>query len=255
MENVLVDRLKRTLDSVISEEQKGFVPNRLIHENIYLSQLIQAYCEENNEEGLLVALDMEKAFDSCSWDYMLDAMQALGYGPVMCNYIRAIYNTYAPPKRRIRMDGQYSDWFELGRGVAQGAPSSPILFLFITEALSRMMKRDLDGITIGERKFIFSQFADDTVVYLKSYANLGGIWTVLNKWCDATGMRLNRTKTELKQSDSVNLKRRKYLQLISLQALTGSSPASGSPSSAIPSANPPILTPSGKLNTLNANAY
>ena len=35
-----------------------------------------------------------------------------------------------------------------------------------------MMKRDLDGITIGQRKFIISQFADDTVVYLKSFAHL-----------------------------------------------------------------------------------
>jgi len=59
-----------------------------------------------------------------------------------------------------------------------------------------MMKRDLDGITIGERKFILSQFADDTVVYLKSFAHLDHLWTVLSNWCDATGMRLNRTKTE-----------------------------------------------------------
>ena len=216
MEIVLVDRLKRTLDSVISEEQKDFVPNRLIHENIYLSQLIQAYLEEQNEEGIMIALDMEKAFDSCSWDYLLNAMKELGYGPVMCNYIRAIYNAQCPPLRRIRMDGEVSDWFDIGRGVAQGGPASPVLFLFITEALTRMMKRDLNGVAINNRKFILSQFADDTVVYLNNFSDLAPMWSVLSRWCEATGMRLNRTKTE-----AVRLGKLKKAQIPATQETSG----------------------------------
>ena len=128
MTNVIVSRLKRTLDSVIDEAQKGFVPNRIIHENIYLSQLIQAYLEENDQEGMMIALDMEKAFDSCSWDYLLSAMTNLGYGPVMTNMIATLYNSDSPPQRRIRMNGQYSDWFSIHRGVAQGDPASSVLF-------------------------------------------------------------------------------------------------------------------------------
>ena len=196
MTKLIVARLARTLDSIIDEAQKGFVPKRLIHENTYLTQLIQAYLEENDEEGMILALDCEKAFDRCSWDYLLSAMHSLGFGPSMVGLIRTIYNKNSPPIRRLKVGGIYSEFFPLGAGVPQGCPASAVVFLFITEGMSRLLKSELPGITINGHKFVLSQFADDTVCYVRNYTDLPKLWSLLQEWCDATGMALNRNKTE-----------------------------------------------------------
>ena len=62
---VLGARMKKAVDEIISPNQLGFVPKRVITEASHLTKLIQAYLDETDEEGLLVALDMEKAFDRC----------------------------------------------------------------------------------------------------------------------------------------------------------------------------------------------
>ena len=139
---VMGERLKQTLDSIISPPQTGFVPKRQITDNTHLLKLVQAYLDETDEEGIMVFLDCEKAFDRCSWDYLHKSMHALGYGPVMCNFIRLLTDVNESPRRRIKANGQKGPWFSLQSGVAQGCPLSPILFLFITEGLSRMVLAD-----------------------------------------------------------------------------------------------------------------
>lgn len=66
-------RLKDVIDVIISSNQKGFVPKCLIFENTHLTTLIEAYLDENNEDGIILFCDVEKAFDSCSWDLGLHA--------------------------------------------------------------------------------------------------------------------------------------------------------------------------------------
>ena len=139
---------------------------------------------------------MEKAFDRCSWDYLHQSMAALGFGDSMINWIRTIYNPDSPPLRCVKSGSDRSPFFPILSGVPQGCPCSPVLFLCITEGMSRLMKRDMPGITIGGLRFILSQFADDTVCYVRSYTDLPLMWDCLHKWCNATGMALNRNKTE-----------------------------------------------------------
>ena len=63
---VIAERLKKVVDQIISKQQLGFVPRRCITEASHLTRLIQAYLDETDEEGLLIFLDMEKAFDRVS---------------------------------------------------------------------------------------------------------------------------------------------------------------------------------------------
>ena len=72
---MLGERIKLTLEAIISSPQTGFVPHRQITENTHLLKLVQAYLDETDEEGLIVLLDCEKAFDRCSWEFMHEALQ------------------------------------------------------------------------------------------------------------------------------------------------------------------------------------
>jgi hypothetical protein len=93
--------MKKVLDSFVSPEQLGFVPDRLISEATHLGKLLQAYLEEKDEPGLILALDWEKAFDRCSWEYLHNATEALNFGPKYRGMMRLLSNPDAPPKRRV----------------------------------------------------------------------------------------------------------------------------------------------------------
>ena len=80
---ILGFRIRKVLDSIFSSPQLGFVPGRVISEASHLTKLVQAYLDETDEDGLLIALDFEKAFDSISWDYLHVALTELGFGSNM----------------------------------------------------------------------------------------------------------------------------------------------------------------------------
>ena len=152
--------------------------------------LIQEYVDSFDEDAQLVLLDMEKAFDRCSWEFLKKSMQALGLGKDIRRWIHAIYDNERPPERKIKMNGEKSYQFALGSGVAQGCPLSPLLFLFIGEPLTRMLENDerLKGVTIGEHEHKVGQFADDTAAMLEGYQHLKKLFEIINKWERATGM-------------------------------------------------------------------
>ena len=94
---LLAARLKGVLDTIISHQQKGFVPHQLITSQTRLTKLIQAYLDETNEEGLIIMLDMEKAFDSVSHEFLLESMSRLGFGGEFRSWISMLYNINDTP--------------------------------------------------------------------------------------------------------------------------------------------------------------
>ena len=131
-----------------------------------LLKLIQAYVEHEDSDAWFVFLDMEKAFDRCSWDYLIEALPALGFGDGFTDFVKLFYSHDKPPTRRITMSGHAGDPFPLTSGVAQGDPLSPLLFLIITEAFTRMVSDDstITGIKIGDISHRISQYADDSTL-------------------------------------------------------------------------------------------
>ena len=169
--------------------QTGFVPGRFIVENSQFMKLLQATLDEKDEPGLLLFLDMEKAFDRVSWEFLLQALEAMGFGNSGINQdgstsdnkaegftsmVKLMYDSEKPPRRQLHLNGYKGKWFHLQSGVAQGCPLSPLLFLFVTEGLSRLLNDDpqVEGIIIGEKEVKFSMFADDTALCLRSYKSI-----------------------------------------------------------------------------------
>ena len=96
-------------------------------------------------------------------------------------------------------NGHRGEFFELRSGVAQGCPASPILFLLITEGLTRLVNDDqeLKGITVQDHTFKISQFADYTVFLLKDFTAIRRMWHIITTIYEpATGMKVNVSKTE-----------------------------------------------------------
>jgi hypothetical protein len=114
---MMVARMKTVVNTSVSKQQLGFVPIRLIGEATHLLKLLQAYLEETDTEGLILALGWEKEFDRVSWLYYHQAseVEALGFGPKFSSWTKMMANTDPPPTRRVKIEGQYSNPFTINQ--------------------------------------------------------------------------------------------------------------------------------------------
>ena len=89
---VIANRLKGTLDSVISQCQTGFIGGRLISENTKLVYDIMHYTDMKQIPGLLMLIDFEKAFDALSWTFLYRVLNSFGYSKDFIKWIK-LFNT------------------------------------------------------------------------------------------------------------------------------------------------------------------
>jgi hypothetical protein len=193
---ILVARMKKVVNNFVSKEQLGFVPKRLIGEATHLLKLAQAYLEEEGRDGLLLALDWEKAFDRVSWEYYHLALEALQFGPIFRGWAKLLSNPEALPMRRIKANGGRSNPFSIKCGVPQGCPFSPLAFLVVAEALTRLIQNDesIHGIEINGEHIKISQFADDTQLFAEKYEDFTKALVWVSIYERATGSKVNAHK-------------------------------------------------------------
>ena len=96
------------------------------------------------------------------------------------------------------MNGHLGPSFPLNSGVAQGCPISPLLFLVITEALTRLIVNDphIEGIVINGVRHLISQYADDSTLIGRHFQDWLKQKGHLDTWCAATAMSENASKRE-----------------------------------------------------------
>lgn len=193
----IANRLKKILPKIIHEDQKGFIKGRYIGENIRLLYDTLVYTEKENIPGLLLMIDFEKAFDSVSWSFIEKSLDAFNFGPSIKRWVRTFYNNI---KTCVTVNGQYTRWFPVCRGVRQGDPSSPYLYLICAEILSCMIRNNenIKGIKLREKETLLSQFADDTTLFLDgSERSFTHAIQTIKKFADISGLKMNYDKTQV----------------------------------------------------------
>jgi hypothetical protein len=193
---ILVARMKKVVSNFVSKKQLGFVPKRLIGEATHLLKLAQAFLDEEGRDGLLLALDWETAFERVSWEYYHLALEALQFGPIFRGWAKLLSNPKALPMRRIKANGGRSNPFSIKCGVPQGCPFSPLAFLVVAEALTRLIQNDesINGIEINREHIKISQFADDTQLFAEKYEDFTKALVRVSIYERATGSKVNAHK-------------------------------------------------------------
>ena len=129
-------------------------------------------------------IGIEKAFDSVAWPFICiqKALEFFNFAPDMKRLINAFYKT---ANTCISLNGQFPGWFDLQRGIRQGDPLLPYLYLICAEIVSSMLRENkkIKGITLKEKEILLKQFADDTTLFLdgseRSFNE--SIWTLQNR--------------------------------------------------------------------------
>ena len=193
----IANRFKSVLDKLINFDQTGFISGRYIGENIRLIYDILQYTEEHEIPGLLLLIDFEKAFDSISWDFLINVLKFFNFGDSIINWVKVFYNNI---NSAVIQGGNLSDFFTIGRGCRQGDPLSPYLFILCVEILALKIRgnSDISGIEVTRVEHKLSQFADDTSLILDgSEKSLQESLLELDWFAKISGLNINFTKTQV----------------------------------------------------------
>uniref|UniRef100_A0A2N9HT90 CCHC-type domain-containing protein n=1 Tax=Fagus sylvatica TaxID=28930 RepID=A0A2N9HT90_FAGSY len=199
-----VTKLKPLLHKVISPWQSAFVPGRVIQDNSIIAHEVLHSMKKKRGIGGLMALkiDTEKAFDTLEWSFLLKVLRLHGFGSTWINWVSQCIST---PSFSILINGSPFGYFKSSRGLRQGDPLSPFLFVIGADILSRLLQRaenlgTLQGIKISPRcpQISHLQFADDLLIFSKSNTtNATTILDCLVSYQSWSGQKINYSKSAI----------------------------------------------------------
>lgn len=218
---VMANKLRQILDEIISEEQSAFVPRRLITDNVLIAyECIHYLRNKKGKFGVCaIKLDRAKAYDRVEWWYLDVVMEALGF----CTRWRdLVMKCVSSVSFSVRVNGQFSPIFKPPRGIRQGDPISPYLFLLCAEGLTCMLKGiGPQHISRGVRVSIHAPwishllFADDCLIFAPaSKTSADRVASILSDYYRGSGQLVNKQKSANFSVRTSKMKKRKLSMLV-----------------------------------------
>ncbi|GJY88352.1 RNA-directed DNA polymerase, eukaryota, partial [Tanacetum coccineum] len=198
---VLANRLATVISDLVSETQSAFVANKQILDGPFILNEVLNWCKRKRKQAMFFKVDFAKAYDSVRWDYLLDILQAFGFGPNWCRWIRG---TFTSSMASILVNGSPTSEFPLCCGLKQGDPLAPYLFILIMESLHISFSRVVDdglfkGFQLHGSVNISHLFYADDAMFIGEWSeqNLHNIVKVLNCFHLASGLKINIAKSQV----------------------------------------------------------
>ncbi|GJU50878.1 zinc finger, CCHC-type containing protein [Tanacetum coccineum] len=187
---------------VVGDTQMAFIKGRQIIDGPMMVNEIITWAKKHKKRFLFLKVDFEKAFDSLSWSFLISIMGQVGFSIKWRTWIRAcLESAFAS----VLVNGFPTKEFKLEKGLRQGDPLSPFLFILAMEAFSVAILEATNnnifhGVKVGKDKINIShlQFADDALILgdwsLPNAKNLSRILTCFHL---ASCLKVNFNKSKL----------------------------------------------------------
>ena len=213
---VLCQRLKGLLPNLISETQSAFVSGRLISDNILIAQEMFHGLRTNNSckgKFLAIKTDMSKAYDRVEWSFLQRLLLKMGFS---MEWVTLMMQCISSVSYKVLLNGQPKGFIVPERGLRQGDPLSPYLFILCTEALFANIKKEerlkcLTGLKIARASPPISHllFADYSLFFCNAIVEDCSVILKLRRdYEKVSGQQINFSKSSIQFGHKVPADRR-----------------------------------------------
>ena len=169
---VLSNRLKRVMGKLVNVAQNAFVEGRQILDASLIANELVDSIQKKKERGVPCVMDIEKTYNNISWSFIIQILKRIVFGAKWVDKIRWCISTAT---FSVLINGSPCGFFRSSKGLRQGDPLSPYLFVLGMEVLSILINKAIDGgflssyklrdISGYEVQVSHMLFVDDTLVF------------------------------------------------------------------------------------------
>ena len=184
---VLANRLRKVLNEIIHEDQTC---------SILIRDLL-TFIDKMGGEDIIVNLDQEKAFDQVDRTFLQNVLDKFGFGDNFKRWINILYNG---AQSTLIINGYLTELINLERGVRQGCPLLPLLYVLFAEVLGSNIRKcqRIEGFRLpgaAGLQFKVAQYAD-TTLFVCDISSLYALLHVIENYEKGSGAKLNKIKYE-----------------------------------------------------------
>ncbi|GJR11951.1 RNA-directed DNA polymerase, eukaryota [Tanacetum coccineum] len=198
---ILANRLVMVLGDLVSDTQSAFVKDRQILDGPFILNEVVQWCKKKRKQTMIFKVDFEKAYDSVRWDFVVAILKKFGFGDKWCKWILSCLQS---SRGSILVNGSPTSEFQFFKGLKQGDPLSPFLFILVMESLHISFQRVVDAglfsrIMLDTSLSVSHLFYADDVIFMGQWnqTNIDTIIRVLKVFHSVSGLRINMKKSKL----------------------------------------------------------
>ncbi|XP_062088542.1 uncharacterized protein LOC133795108 [Humulus lupulus] len=199
---LLCSRLASVLPSLVGQNQGAFVQGRSIAHNVMILQdILKNYRRKNTYPRCTIKIDISKAYDTVDWNFIEDLLNALN---MPSRFVQLVMTCIRSTTYSLLMNGRIQGGFQGAKGLRQGDPLSPLIFVLIMDYLTRSL---LHAAQVSKfryhplcksLKLINLCFADDLILLSKgSKQSIRVLSEVLDDFSNTTGLHINVNKSQV----------------------------------------------------------
>ncbi|GJV91786.1 RNA-directed DNA polymerase, eukaryota [Tanacetum coccineum] len=165
---ILANRLVMVLGDLVSDTQSAFVKDRQILDGPFILNELVQWCKKKKKQSMVFKVDFEKAYDCVRWDFIDSILKKFGFGAKWCNWIGGCLRS---SRGSVLVNGSPTVEFQFFKGLKQGDPLSPFLFILVMESLHVSFQRVVDaglfsGIKLDNSITISNLFYADDAIFM-----------------------------------------------------------------------------------------
>ncbi|XP_047478509.1 uncharacterized protein LOC125031667 [Penaeus chinensis] len=197
---ILIDEVRKAIKQLkhhkspgTDDTQAGFRHDRSTVQQILILRLIAEKAFRKNITIYNCFIDFQKAFDTIDHDTIWAVLRSYGVEPKL---IRVLKHVYDSSKAAVRIGNDIGDWFQQEKGLRQGDPISPTIFIVYLERIMEDIQNNTSGFNISGQTINNLRFADDIDLIELDTRSLERSTYIVNREGKRTGLLINADKTK-----------------------------------------------------------